>query len=473
MTHDTWVSRRTAIGAAASALLLGGSSPLAAYQKQPLLHPWSITTFRADVTPPTGHPCMGGGISPVKSVADPLEAIGFVLQGGMLAKPVVLLALDWCEIRNEAYDRWREVIAKAANTDVQHVLVMALHQHDAPIVDLRAQRLLEQSRTTASVCHLKWHELMVQRVARALKASLQAPPRTITHYGVGQAKVEKVSSNRRFPRPDGTISYTRTSASRDPQAHEAPEGTIDPWLKTLSFWDGDTPVLALSHYAVHPMSHYGRGEVSADFVGLARRARQKALPEVTQIYVSGCSGNLTAGKYNDGSPEQRPALASRLEKAMAAAWEGTKRIPLQQAAFRVAPLRFEPRDDEGFRKDDLTRRLKEDPKPFDKCLAALGLSWRDRLESGQAVDLPALDLGQAVFTLLPGETYVEYQLLAQKLRPDAFVIAAGYGESGTGYIPTALQVSEHDGNLADWCWVAPSAERILTKGLEEVLKPGR
>ena len=40
-----------------------------------------IATFSVDVTIPIGHPCMGGGISPAKSVADPLFAKGFVLTG--------------------------------------------------------------------------------------------------------------------------------------------------------------------------------------------------------------------------------------------------------------------------------------------------------------------------------------------------------------------------------------------------------
>jgi hypothetical protein len=404
-------------------------------------------------------------------IIDPLEAIGLVLRGGTLARPVVLLALDWCEIRNEAYDRWREVIAAAAGTDVQHVMVAALHQHDAPIVDLRAQRLLEENHCSGSICHLKFHELMVQRVARALRASLRNPPRSVSHVGVGQARVEKVASNRRYPRSDGTISYNRTSASRDPQAFKAPEGTIDPWLKTMSFWDGDQPLLALSHYAVHPMSHYGQGEVSADFVGMARRGRQKALPDVTQIYVTGCSGNVTAGKYNDGTPRNRALLADRIQNAMADAWTATKRFPLRQATFRVIPLRFEPRNDAGFSKQELMRRLKSDPKPFGQCLAAMGLSWLRRNESGQPIDLPVLDLGQALLALLPGETYIEYQLLAQKLRPDTAVMTIGYGESATGYIPAALQVAEHDANLADWCWVSPGAERVLTTGLQQALAP--
>ena len=75
-------------------------------------------------------------------------------------------------------------------------------------------------------------------------------------------------------------------------------------LKTLCFWNGDTPLCALSAYATHPMSFYGKGGVSADFVGMARKRRQADTPKVFQMYASGCSGNVTAGKYNDGDPAQ-------------------------------------------------------------------------------------------------------------------------------------------------------------------------
>lgn len=461
-------SRRGFLQAVAASTMIQGNPALRIANQR--VRPWTLNVFSADVTPPLGHPCMGGGIARARTIVDRLEAIGFVLRGGTLAQPVVLVAVDWCELRNDAYDRWRDLLAGSAGTDPQHVLVTCLHQHDTPIADLRAQRLLEQNHKAGSICNLAFHELMVKRVARALRTSLQRPPRRATHIGIGQAKVEKVASNRRYVLPDGTVLYDRTSASRDPRAHEAPEGTIDPWLKTLSFWDGDQPLLALSHYAVHPMSYYGQGEVSADFVGMARRARQKALPTVTQIYVSGCSGNVTAGKYNDGSPDNRPVLASRIEAAMAQSWADTKRFALEDAAFRLVPLHLEPRGDAGFSKEQLKARLTSDETPFGQCLAALGLSWRERVESGQTVDLPVLDLGLAVVALLPGETYIEYQLLAQKVRPDAFVMAIGYGESAPGYIPTALQVREHDSNLRDWCWVAPSAERTLRSAIEQGLK---
>ena len=430
---------------------------------------WTLHTFRADVTIPIGHPCMGGGIAPARVVVDPLEAIGFVLSGGTLSRPVVLVSVDWCEIRNAAYDAWRATLASVAGTDPERVLVTSVHQHDAPVVDTEAQRLLEARGAAGAVCEIPFAAEAVASVATALALALDGPGHGVTHVGTGRAKVERVASNRRYERPDGTISYHRTSASHETAAFEAPEGTIDPWLRTLSLWAGDTPLVALSTYAVHPMSHYGNGEVSADFIGIARRARQATLPGVVQVYASGCSGNVTAGKYNDGAPSNRPVLAGRIEAAMAEAWETTERRPLESASFRSVPLRFEPRSGPGHTPDDLEARIANDADPADQTRAAMGLSWQARARSGQPIDLPVLELGPALITLLPGEAYVEYQLLAQQLRPDAFVLALGYGESATGYIPTALQIAEDDENLGDWYWVSETAEAVLTAGLRAAL----
>jgi len=51
------------------------------------------------------------------------------------------------------------------------------------------------------------------------------------------------------------------------------------------------------------MSHYGAGHVSSDFVGLARKQRQREEPACTHIYFTGCAGNIAAGKYNDAPPK--------------------------------------------------------------------------------------------------------------------------------------------------------------------------
>ncbi len=426
-----------------------------------------IATFSADVTVPLGHGMMGGAWLS-KSVADPLEAHGFVVLGG--DAPVVFVAVDWCEIRNDAYEQWQNVLAEAAGTKPDHVLVTTVHQHDAPVADLEAERILRARKLAGTICDPEFHERAVQNVAKALRESLPSA-RRFTHIGTGQAKVEKVASNRRYTTPDGAVHFDRMSRATKRAAIEAGEGLIDPWLKTLSFWDGDTPLAAVSFYAVHPMSHYGTGEVSADFPGLARRMRQTEMPGVKQIYASGCSGNIVAGKYNNGARENRAVLADRLHTAMIAAWRFTQRHAVDRFDFRIAPLRLEPRDGPGFSASELESQLTPATKPFQQCLAAMGLSGRQRVAAGRDIQIPAIDFGAAQFLLLPGESYVEFQLAAQRARPDSFVCVAGYGDGATGYIPTDKHFAEHDTNLEDWCWIAPGSEARLLEVIGTVLGP--
>lgn len=453
-------SRRDAM-ATLAAVGLGRPAPAADPPK------FSLSTFATEITVPIGHPLMGGGITPAREVVDPLFAHGFVLRG--LDKPVAVVALDWCEVRNGAYDLFRDKVAAAVGTDPARVMLSCLHQHDAPIADLEAQELLEEHKAGASVCDLAFVKTTAERVAAAAGESLKTS-RPVTRIGTGKATVEKVASNRRYIDAAGKVRYDRLSSNRDPAIRAGEEGTIDPELTTLSFWDGDAPLLGLSAYATHPMSHYGKGGVSADFVGLARRRRQADTPGVFQMYVSGCSGNVTAGKYNDGDPGNRPVLADRVYQAMAAAWKNTTTAPVTAATFRSVPLKLKARTSAGFSEDELLKRLTADPKPFGRCLAALGLSWKRRTDAGRPIDLAVLDFGRAVYALLPAESYVEYQLLARKQRPDAAVVVAGYGECGPGYVPTERARAEADVNLADWCWVDPGSEERMADAMRAVMK---
>jgi hypothetical protein len=427
---------------------------------------YRLAVFKADVTVPMNHGMMGGSWLS-KRVADPLEATGFVLLGG--EAPMVFVSVDWCEIRNEAYERWQSVLAEAAGTRPDHVMVTAVHQHDAPVADTGAEKLLRDRGLAGSICDPEFHEHAVQSVAAALRTALTTA-QPLTHVGTGQAKVQQLASNRRYSTPDGRVFYDRMSRTGKQEAREADEGLIDPWLKMLSFWNGDRELTAVSFYAVHPMSYYGEGEVSADFPGMARRQIQAVNPEALQIYASGCSGNVTAGKFNDGARENRAVLAGRLTDAMQRARAATQRTPLEDVDFRVQPLRLEPRDDAGFSAAELEAKLVPSTPPFQQCLAAMGLNWRRRADAGHRIQIPCLDFGFAQLLLLPGESYVEYQLAAQTERPDSFVCVAGYGEAACGYVPTEKHFAEQDPNLADWCWVAPGCEARMREAIRRVLQ---
>ena len=461
MTKPMNPTRRDAL---ATGLALAGSIGSGNAVGPPKL---TLSTFQTEITPPIGHPCMGGGIAPVKEIIDPLFAHGFVLQG--LDKPVAVVALDWCEVRNSAYELFRSKIAQSIGTDSVRVMLCALHQHDAPIADLEAQQLLDKHKARGAICDIAYVEKTAGRVAEGAKNALKET-KTITALGIGEAKIEKVASNRRYRSADGKVHYDRMSATRDVTIREAEEGTIDPNLKTISFWAKETPLLALSAYATHPMSYYGRGGVSADFIGMARKHRQADTPGVVQMYVSGCSGNVTAGKYNDGDPRNRVTLAERMHAGMQAAWKNTRRSPIVGGEFRSVSLELEARSSKGFSEAELLERLKNDPKPFGQCLAALGLSWRKRVEAGRTIDLTVLDFGSSAIALLPAESYVEFQLAAQRMRSKSNVVVAGYGECGPGYIPIERAWKENDGNLNDWCWVNPGSEKRMLDAIERALK---
>jgi hypothetical protein len=425
-----------------------------------------IARFSADVTIPLGHRCMG--VLPTKSqrIADPLDAHGFVLLHA--GPPIVFVAVDWCEIRNGAYDDWRETLAAAAGTTRERVIVASLHQHDAPVVDAGAARLLHEAGLSGELYDEEFHERALEGVANALRESLDRT-QPVTHIGIGTALVEGIASNRRVELGDGRVTFGRGSRSAtDPVFSAAPVGEIDPLLRTLSFWNNDTPLVALSTYATHPMSRYGQGEVSADFVGLARRKRQVATPDCLQIYASGCSGDVTAGKFNDGSDSSRAQLIDHLTDAMTAAWNTTQKHSLEHVDFRSTPLMLDFYDHADLSRDRLRALLADETATTEeRILAAMSLSSRERVDAGQPIDLACVDLGAAKLILFPGESFVGYQLMAQELAPESTVLSLGYGECWTGYIPTDAAFSE--GFHENWLWVAPGSERRIREALSNVL----
>src|SRR5262245_22699186 len=153
-----------------------------------------LATFACDVTPPAGHPLCGGWIEPVRAVDDPLRALGVVLLG--MGQPIVLCAVDWCELRNEANAAFRGALAKATHTVPEKVAVQCVHQHNAPMADVEAERLIEAVPGAPACLELKFFDKLLLQVAEAAKAGLSKTT-PFTHIGIGQAKVEQVASNRR------------------------------------------------------------------------------------------------------------------------------------------------------------------------------------------------------------------------------------------------------------------------------------
>src|SRR5262249_24180786 len=159
-----------------------------------------------------------------RAVDDPLRALGVVLLGG--GAPIVLCAVDWCGLRNDAHLSWREALAAAAHTTAERVHVHCVHPHDAPFADTGAQNRIEAAGAPASL-DCEFFDRAVADAAAAVKKSL-ATTTPFNHIGTGKAKVEQVASNRRIVGADGKVRGTRTSATRDVKLRSEPEGLIDP-----------------------------------------------------------------------------------------------------------------------------------------------------------------------------------------------------------------------------------------------------
>src|SRR5262245_34905502 len=290
-----------------------------------------IAPFRFDVTPPVGHPLCGGWIKPAVDCDDELEAIGFALLGA--GEPIVICAVDWTGILNEAHVAWRTALAEAAGTTPDRVAVQCVHQHDAPFVCLHAERLVEDQHAGLQVVEIDFFRGCLDRAKRAIKVAIPLA-RPVTHVAHGEARVEKVASNRRMHITSaGKVGKMRGSSCKDAELIALPEGLIDPLLKTVAFYSGNEKIVACHYYATHPMSHYGAGHVSSDFVGLARKQIQREQPACTHLYFTGCAGNVAAGKYNDGSPEARIQLTERIYAGIAAAEKTLKPVPVSTARW--------------------------------------------------------------------------------------------------------------------------------------------
>jgi hypothetical protein len=423
-----------------------------------------LSTFQSDITPPLGHPLCAGWYPPAKAITDPLSALGLILvpEG---QEPIVLCALDWAELSNGDYDRWREELAEAVGTAAERVAVHCIHAHDTPWPDRDAQDILDQHGCRDVIMAGDWAERVGAEAADAAAAAM-GNLQPCSEVSIGEAKVDRIASNRRVMGDDGKVWAVRWTKTPDPAVRAAPEGLIDPMLKTIGFWHGEKALAMLHYYAVHPTSMDGTGVVTPEFVGLARNRRREE-SGVPHIYFTGCGGNITAGKYNDGVADNRELFTGRIHEAMVAAERASAKQPLNAPRWVTEPVCLPPREDL-----DEQALLAEISAAADSnkanSKAALMLTYLRRRE--RPIPFTCLHLTDEVaIAHLPGETFIEYQLHAQAARPDAFVAVAGYGDLGTGYITLANSFAEGGYEPVD-AFVSGESEALMRAAIDNILR---
>uniref|UniRef100_UPI0025F92A17 alpha/beta hydrolase n=1 Tax=Proteiniphilum sp. UBA5384 TaxID=1947279 RepID=UPI0025F92A17 len=414
-----------------------------------------IAVFDVDATPPVGSQLT---YDPMINSSDlHLRAKGVVLVGN--GEPIVLCSIDWIGIGNESQDVFKEALAEAAGTIPNRVVIHTIHVHDTPFCDFTAEKILKENNLPPGCFDGTFARELIGKLQESITTSLK-DVKEVTDIGLGSADVIRVASNRRIYKENGRIVKMRGSACNDSLLRSMPEGLIDPEVSLVSFWNNDTPLAVLSFYATHPQSYYLTKTANPDFPGIARYLRQLSVPDALHVHFNGAGGNIAAGKYNDGSHENRFILAKRLADGMERAWNNTKKFGVQSV-------------DLGWDTEYLFLPYQEKVKEIEKTMFQMNsrllannmgrLGWYKRRIAGKGIEIACLRIHDARILFMPGELFVEYQLAAKKMAPDCFVAMAAYGDYGPSYIGTEAAYPEGGYEIESSPVTAESEKLILTK----------
>jgi hypothetical protein len=99
---------------------------------------------------------------------------------------------------------------------------------------------------------------------------------------------------------------------------------------------------------------------------------------------------------------------------------------------------------------------------------AMRLAWMDRVNSKIPIILSALHINKTSLLHLPAESFLEYQLRAQKIQPKRFVATAAYGDGGPWYIPVkeAYPQGGYEVSVAN---CADTIDLQMTEGMKKIL----
>jgi hypothetical protein len=402
-----------------------------------------VAAFTADVTPPLGEPLIW--VQPATEVLDPLFAKGVILETPRAR--IVICAMDWCGIGGSTYRLFRSALAAAA--EAKSVALQSVHQHTAPYIDGDAYDLLEK---------LPNPPLLMSRTAvKGIAANLATAARNAVNalqpfdrIGFGSAEVRSVASARRIVREDGTILTRFSTGGKDPKLAALPEGAIDPVLRTVTFAKGDRLLVHIHLYATHPQTFCCDGRVTADFVGAARETleRESGIP---QVYLNGCGGDITVGKYNDSSDEARRQLTARLLAAMRASSASTRFSPANTITCSSTPVSLPP------------VRNKPPQDSYKDAITNAFISRKTPLEIG------SLEAGPVQLLFLPGEPMLEFSRYARSLGRE--VLVAGYGDISPGYLCTdeAYRQGGYEPSASN---VGPGTEAALKNAIRKLVNRG-
>ncbi len=449
---------------------------------------------RADITPPAGIAHMNwGSQTHIESAgADPvgMSATALVLSDGK--SRFAMVDIDALSVR-----RLEPAIERAAaKTGIppDHIRLAATHTHSGPNVspakgppgvDLNPYRTAVE----------RYHDRVIDAIVNAL-VQAQDRLRPVHIYGA---------------RGTGTININRRVRARHgnpPAVGRNPDGFVDRELVVFRIDDAQgRPYAVLANYQCHgTVLAYENKYLSADWIGMARKTVEAAMPGVTCLFFQGAAGNQGPVEGFTGDLSVAHRLGAILGHQIAAlAWqiETVRRQPrlegfVESTAFqakqpwrvigpRDATLRFAATTVGTPRRryspaeiHDLEQRRRRAQEQLARAEAA-GDAWA-RYQAGARlrrftdllaawkkppdpapfrVEIQALRIGDLAIVAMPGEPFAEIGVAVKKASPFDFTMFCGYSDGpGGDYLPVASEYP-HGGYEVERTPYAPGADRLV------------
>lgn len=420
-----------------------------------------LACFEVDVTPPDGTMDFSTGKARLPR-RDPLFARGFHWRSE--DGEFLLVTLDYCLLSHSCYEELRARLAAAAGLSSKQVAIHCVHLHDAPVV---VREVVTVAGEDPEVYYGFWPDI-VGRLERAVR---EAPWREVVSLGSNESRVYGYASNRRVVY-QGEV-HTRYSRCSDPELCRQPVGVIDPALRSIGFYDKAGQLLASLHfYATHPQTANTGERFSGDAPGRALELLKAAYPVGIHAFLTGCGGDVTAGKYTDKQDLEfnirhfGEVLAGAMRRNLAAPeMRPAERLLLTQAEFE-----FPARD---FDEADLERRAagKSIREAWVELAMLAALRFR-REHAPEMYRLTLLNFDGLRILLAGGELFVAYQLYAQSLIPDEFLAMAANCRDDFYYLPTVEALCNGGGYEVNYfCRVMPRFESEFQQAVNRLLNP--
>lgn len=373
---------------------------------------------RADITPPAGIEMCGYAArkEPAKGVHDPLLARVALLDDRRVSLALVSTDLVWLyseRVVNEARQKW----------GIDHVIVCGTHTHSGPRVltkrlsaGARSQEAGPARPREDQAGLEKWLSSAEDKIIAAVGEAAQNRFHARMGAARGVLKSDYLAHNRRFVRPDGTVTMMWANPER------IPTSPVDPRATVLRIDDetGKTRAL-LVHYACHAVVLGALNLlISADYPGAMSAYIEEKLDEGSMaMFIQGAAGDIDP--YERWATDLNPDVAHGfeiVERTGVSLGKGALEL-----AEKVVPLRAT---------DGALIKVKE---------STVSVGYREGTKSEEAGVMAVLLGKELALAVIGGEPFVQHQLDLDEKSPVATSLLLGYAYSGAGaplpcYLPS-------------------------------------